>query len=339
MADGAPALPQPEISVAGARPDCGPRRPSSSSLRIRGPLRAGDLHRRAHDPRPRRSESGRGYNPETREALADLFGPAERMAGSVQSLVWGQASVPDAQLLAGGDARRSDAVHVRPRGLDGEVLRVASGRRRAARLPLQRHDPLRRRGRPAPDRPRAWACTARYRMRVDVWRRAVAARFARTGWPEAHEETLERLRRRQAALGLPSFDDATGWTRARVASRSSSLLLARATRSIRTPPARRRTRPRRRSGSSTRPRTPQGQRHLRPPPGAVPRPGGRRARARGEVFFLQSAEGHAAVERRVGIGPFAAGPLRGDVTLALELEAAGVRRRRSGSRTRRRRRP
>jgi hypothetical protein len=50
-----------------------------------------------------------------------------------------------------------------------------------------------------------WDRSSRFRMPVEVWRRAIAAHYPNTGWIALDEETIERLRRHRAAVGAHSF--------------------------------------------------------------------------------------------------------------------------------------
>lgn len=50
-----------------------------------------------------------------------------------------------------------------------------------------------------------WDRSSRFRMPVDVWRRAIEAHYPDTGWIALDEETIERLRRHRAAVGAHSF--------------------------------------------------------------------------------------------------------------------------------------
>jgi hypothetical protein len=53
-----------------------------------------------------------------------------------------------------------------------------------------------------------WSCSSEYALAVDTWKRMIAMHYSASGWIRLHEDTLDRLRRRQAARGLPTFDAA-----------------------------------------------------------------------------------------------------------------------------------
>jgi hypothetical protein len=51
-----------------------------------------------------------------------------------------------------------------------------------------------------------WSCSAQWRMPVATWHDLMASFYPNGAWARLHAETVDRLRRRQAALGLPSLD-------------------------------------------------------------------------------------------------------------------------------------
>ena len=51
-----------------------------------------------------------------------------------------------------------------------------------------------------------WDRSARFAMPVDVWRRMIAAHYPFRSWMPLDRDTLERLMRRKAERGLPTFD-------------------------------------------------------------------------------------------------------------------------------------
>lgn len=204
--NGASVVPEPEFDVVGARADEYAASPTIVfSIRARE-LSGREVYTVALSTRILVDPSGRGYDEAAREALYDLFGPPETMAGSLQSLVWGQVAV----LVPSFTGEVTFDVPV-PCTYD---LEVASAKYFASLesgvVPLDFHfngtifysgeeDRLQIVHVP-------WSCTARFRMPVATWRKAIAACFAQTGWIRLHEETLDRLRRRQTERGAPSFD-------------------------------------------------------------------------------------------------------------------------------------
>ena len=107
------------------------------------------------------------------------------------------------------DVHRRGAVHVRPRGRLGEVLRLAAGRRRCRSASTST----------APcstaattDRLQVvlvpWSCTTRWRMPVEVWRRTIdRALPGRRLDPPAARRRSTRSRGARRERGLHSFDD------------------------------------------------------------------------------------------------------------------------------------
>ena len=204
--NGAEAWPEPEFTVVGARPDEHAASPTVVfSLRVEEPSER-EIYMIALSVRILVDPAGRGYDEEAREALSDLFGPAEQMAGSMQSMVWGQVAV----LTPSFTGETTFDVPV-PCTYDLEVATAkyfASLPDGVAPLDFHFNGTIYYSG--EDDRLQIvhvpWSCTARYRMPIAVWRQAVAARFAQMGWIRLHEQTLARLRRRQAERGAPSFD-------------------------------------------------------------------------------------------------------------------------------------
>jgi hypothetical protein len=205
-ANGDAAVPEPEFTVIGARADTAAASPTVVfSLKVKDPSER-EIYTIALSTRVLVDPTGRGYDESAREGLSDLFGPPERMVGSLQSLVWARADV-----LA--PSFTDEAIFELPVACtyDLEVSSAkyfASLRDGVAPLDFHFNGTIFYRG--ELDRLQLtqvpWSCTARYRMPVAVWREAVAACFARMGWVRLHEETIGRLRRRQAERGSPSLD-------------------------------------------------------------------------------------------------------------------------------------
>jgi Family of unknown function (DUF6084) len=150
----------------------------------------------------------RGYDAETRERLAELFGPPASWAPSTSGLHWARvgASVP------GFRGQTTFPVEV-PCTYD---LEVAAAKYfyalRDGQVPLSFHfngnvfyrdlGP----GHPLMVVPISWTCTAQYRMGLDVWRAMIAEHYPGGGWIRLDDRTLEALNARRASRGLASFD-------------------------------------------------------------------------------------------------------------------------------------
>ncbi len=148
----------------------------------------------------------RGYDAETRERLAELFGPPASWAPATSGLFWARvsASVP------GFSGSTTFAIEV-PCTYD---LEVAAAKYfyglRDGEAPLSFHFNGTVFFRGADDRlqivPVPWSCTATYRMPVATWQAMMTDHYPGGGWIRLSDETLDRLNRRRAARGQPSFE-------------------------------------------------------------------------------------------------------------------------------------
>jgi hypothetical protein len=148
----------------------------------------------------------RGYDPPTRERLAELFGPPAAWAPSTSGLAWARvaASIPSFTHST------TFGIEV-PCSYDLEVAAVKYFYAVDDGLvPLSFHfnGNVFYRG---PDGrlmvvPVAWSNTAQYRMPVEVWRAMIAEHYPGGGWIRIEDSTLAALNERRAARGLASFD-------------------------------------------------------------------------------------------------------------------------------------
>jgi hypothetical protein len=150
----------------------------------------------------------RGYDPATRERLAELFGPPASWTPSTQGMAWARIAV----VVAAFEGSTSFALDV-PCTYD---LEVAAAKYfyavREGDVPLSFHYSgtvfyL------APDgrvqiTPVSWSSTAQFGMPIATWRAMIAKHYPGGGWIRLSDETLERLGARRASRGLPSFDAA-----------------------------------------------------------------------------------------------------------------------------------
>ena len=151
----------------------------------------------------------RGYDAETRERLAELFGPPATWTPSTQGLSWAKvaAAVPRFAGLA------SFAIEL-PCTYDLEV--AATKYFYALRdgvVPLSFHFSGtifyhaldgRLQMTPVP-----WSSSAQFGMPVDAWREMIAEHYPGGGWIRLGAETLERVNARRAERGL-TFDHLIG---------------------------------------------------------------------------------------------------------------------------------
>jgi hypothetical protein len=149
----------------------------------------------------------RGYDPDTRERLAELFGPPASWAPSTSGLAWARvaATVPG---FAGSTAFGLEV----PCTYD---LEVAAAKYFYAlqdgQVPLTFHfngnvfyrSPA---GGQLQVVPVSWSNSAQYSMEVEVWRSMMAEHYPGGGWIRVQDGTLAALNQRRAARGLPSFD-------------------------------------------------------------------------------------------------------------------------------------
>jgi uncharacterized protein DUF6084 len=150
--------------------------------------------------------SKRRYAPAERERLVELFGEPERWASTTQSFRWAQAyvlvprfsgetavevpvpctydhEVAASKYLGGLDGGEAPLRF----DINGTIFYEAGdGRLQLLVVP--------------------WDRSVRYSMPVDAWRRMIAAHYPFRRWIALDADTVDRLARRRAARGLPSFD-------------------------------------------------------------------------------------------------------------------------------------
>ena len=148
----------------------------------------------------------RGYDPATRDRLAELFGAPERWAPSTSGLVWARVAVTVPAF--DGEA---------PFGIDVPCtydLEVAAAKYFYAledgAVPLSFHFNGNVFYRDGEGRlqmtPISWSTTARYEMAVSAWRAMIAEHYPGGGWVRVGEDTLARLHALRARRGLSTVD-------------------------------------------------------------------------------------------------------------------------------------
>jgi hypothetical protein len=148
----------------------------------------------------------RGYDPETRARLAELFGPPEAWTPSTSGLAWARV----ATTVTAFAGETSFALDV-PCTYDLEVAAakyfygLADGF-----VPLSFHFNGNVFYHGAEGRlqmtPISWSTSAQYRMPVAAWRAMIAEHFPGGGWVRVSDDTLARLNERRAARGLATVD-------------------------------------------------------------------------------------------------------------------------------------
>jgi hypothetical protein len=148
----------------------------------------------------------RGYDPQTRERLAELFGPSTRWTPSTSGLSWARVAVTVPAFV--GEAAFGIEV---PCTYDLEVAAakyfyaLADGV-----VPLSFHFNgnvfYHDRGGRLQMTPVSWSTTASFGMPVSAWREMIAAHYPGGGWVRVADGTLEALHERRRRRGLPSVD-------------------------------------------------------------------------------------------------------------------------------------
>jgi Family of unknown function (DUF6084) len=147
----------------------------------------------------------RGYDPQTRARLTELFGPPASWTPSTSGLPWARvtAAVPGFS----GETRFSLEV---PCTYD---LEVAAAKYFYAlpdgEVPLTFHfngNVFFHAGGRLQVMPISWTTSSQYRMPVQAWRAMIAEHYPGGGWIRVSDETLRTLHERRAKRGLPSLD-------------------------------------------------------------------------------------------------------------------------------------
>jgi hypothetical protein len=150
----------------------------------------------------------RGYTPQTRERLAELFGPPANWTPSTQGLSWTRVSTVIAAFTGAATFTLEVACTY--------DLEVATAKYFQAlddgEVPLSFHFNgtvfYRGEGGGLQVVPVPWSSTAQFGMPVAAWRAMIAEHYPGGGWIRLHGDTLEALNERRSARGLPSFDAA-----------------------------------------------------------------------------------------------------------------------------------
>ncbi len=153
----------------------------------------------------------RGYDPETRARLAELFGPPEHWTPSTSGLAWARvaATVPaftgetpfplEVPCTYDLEVAAAKYLYSLPDGFvplsfhfNGNVFYRAADDGRLQMTPI------------------AWSTSAQYRMPVAAWRAMMAEHYPGGGWIRVGNDTLAALHDRRTARGHASFDALLG---------------------------------------------------------------------------------------------------------------------------------
>lgn len=148
----------------------------------------------------------RGYDPEARERLEELFGPPAHWAPSTQGLPWAQVAV----VVPAFTEHTLFAIQV-PCTYDLEVAATKYFYAlQDGEVPLSFHfnGQVFYRGRDGHLQvtPVPWSRTSTFRMPVCAWRAMIAEHYPGGGWIRLGADTLAALNARRAAQGPPTFD-------------------------------------------------------------------------------------------------------------------------------------
>jgi Family of unknown function (DUF6084) len=204
--EAAAVIPEPEFEITGAEHLAYSAAPTMSFQAFASEPQGHEIQSLVLSVQVMIDPARRGYDPETRDRLAELFGPPDRWAPSTQGLHWAQVA------LAVPAFRGSTAFAIQvPCTYDLEVAAAkyfhALG---GGYVPLSFHFSGQVFYRAADGRlqlaPVPWSRTTRFGMPVAAWKAMIADHYPGGGWVRLGEETLDALNRYRAALGLPSFD-------------------------------------------------------------------------------------------------------------------------------------
>ena len=153
----------------------------------------------------------RGYDPETRARLAELFGPPERWTPSTSGLAWARVgcTVPafaeevrfalDVPCTYDLEVAAAKYFYALPDGFvplsfhfNGNVFYRGAEDGRLQMTPI------------------SWSTSAQYRMPVAAWRDMIAEHYPGGGWIRVSDDTLAALHERRARRGLATIDGLLG---------------------------------------------------------------------------------------------------------------------------------
>jgi hypothetical protein len=203
---GAVELPSPEFAVAGVEAE-----PNAATPVLRFSVEVTDASGReiytiALTALVQIDADRRAYDLETRERLLDLFGEQERIPATAGAVPFGRVETLVPSFTGTGTFEI-----VLPVSADLELAAAryfASLPGGAVPLTFNFNGTIFYAG--SDDRLQItlvpWSCTARFRLRVGIWRELIERRYAGSGFVRLQPETLQHLRQRRAELGLPTFD-------------------------------------------------------------------------------------------------------------------------------------
>jgi hypothetical protein len=198
--------PSPEFAVLGVEPDSFAATPILRfELGITEPS-AREIYTIALTAQIQIDADRRAYAPETREQLLDLFGVPDRIPTTAGSLPFARADVLVPSFTSVGTC--SFPVPITADLEQASARYLASLESGVVPLTFNFNGTIFYCG--ELDRlqivPVPWSCSARYRLRVSVWRDLIEKRHAASGFLRLQAPTLAHLRRRRAERGLPTLE-------------------------------------------------------------------------------------------------------------------------------------
>jgi hypothetical protein len=206
MSDVVVAAPAPEFAISGVEPDAHAATPLLRFAIDVTDASGREIYTIALAAQVQIDGDRRGYDPETRERLHDLFGEPGQIPQTA-----GPVQIGRVETLV--PSFRGAATFTLAVPFSGDV-ELASTRYLASladgTVPLSFHfngsifycdDADRLQVALVP-----WSCDAHYRLRLGDWRALIEQRYASAGFVRVHAETLEALRRRRTEGGHATFD-------------------------------------------------------------------------------------------------------------------------------------
>jgi hypothetical protein len=203
---GVPVVPEPEFAITGAAHLAYAAAPTMVFTTTASESSGREIQSMALSVQVMLDPAKRGYDPETRERLAELFGPPASWTPSTQGLAWARV----ATVVPGFTGATTFALEL-PCTYDLEVAAakyfyaVQDGE---APLSFHFYGTVFYRG---PDgglqvTPVPWSSSSEFRMPIAAWRAMIAEHYPGGGWIRVSHETLATLNARRAGRGLASFD-------------------------------------------------------------------------------------------------------------------------------------
>jgi hypothetical protein len=202
----APSIPEPEFEITGAAHVAFAAAPTMLFSARAADESGLEIQSIALTAQVMIDPAQRGYDPETRQRLAELFGAPESWAPSTSGLSWARVSTA----VPSFTGVTTFGIEV-PCTYDLEVAATKYFYAvRDGQVPLSFHFNgsvfYRGPGGALQVTPVSWSSSARYRMPIQTWRGMITEHYPGGGWIRVSDATLAALNERRGSRGLPSFD-------------------------------------------------------------------------------------------------------------------------------------